>query len=265
MANEIHIEERLFEISPFGILVFDDQNKIRSLNPTLKDLLHIDGQGVVGKDQASVEAIYRPLFDDTDMLHLTFDDEREVWLHRDIKQVDEPHNGSMKVHFFQDVSALVKLNSQRDELLEQVEALRTTDELTGIPNQRSIMQMLEQQVSRSRRYGNLLTISLIQVSISESTAKQTDHILIAFTQFMRERLRWADLIGRLSADQLLIIMPETTATDATNLLTGMQNELEEHGLENTASSPEFRFSVQSWEKGDDARRLIRRATEQWSQ
>jgi PleD family two-component response regulator len=83
------------------------------------------------------------------------------------------------------------------------------------------------------------------------------------TQYLRERLRWADVIGRYEDQLFLLVMPETGREDGENLLQQIVNECRGGALEELADNPvpDLAFGVSEWSRGDDAQRLIARAIE----
>jgi PleD family two-component response regulator len=131
-------------------------------------------------------------------------------------------------------------------------------------NRRATVQAINAQVTRSRRYGNLLTLGAMLLNHPEQAQTPLpDTSILVMTQYLRERLRWADAIGR-SEDQLfLLVMPETGVEDAGNLLQQIINECQTGSLQALGDNPvpKITFGVSEWAKGDDAQRLIKRVVE----
>jgi PleD family two-component response regulator len=87
--------------------------------------------------------------------------------------------------------------------------------------------------------------------------------ILVMTQYLRERLRWADVIGRYEDQLFLLVMPETSIEDAEKLLHQIVEECRGGALEDLGDNPlpELAFGVSEWSKGDDPQRLITRAIE----
>ena len=83
------------------------------------------------------------------------------------------------------------------------------------------------------------------------------------TQYLRERLRWADVIGRYEDQLFLLVMPETSLADGDKLLQQIVNECRGGALQDLRDNPvpELQIGVSEWSKGDDAQRLIARVTQ----
>jgi PleD family two-component response regulator len=108
----------------------------------------------------------------------------------------------------------------------------------------------------------------MQLSYPDQTGDQTgtalpDTSILVMTQYLRERLRWADVIGRYEDQLFLLVMPETAIEDAENLLQQIVNECRGGALQELGDNPvpELKFGVSAWSKGDDAQRLIKRTIE----
>ncbi|RMG34419.1 MAG: diguanylate cyclase [Gammaproteobacteria bacterium] len=156
--------------------------------------------------------------------------------------------------------------SELQRLREENAALRLTDDLTGLPNRRAITQALEQQISRSRRYGNPLAVVLVQLGVAEQQIEllgdSADQLALGIARFLRDRLRWVDQIGRWDDDLFLLVLPETTREDADQLTSKIHRELEALRLPAPLEtlSPQLHFGIATWAKGDDLRTLLRTAS-----
>jgi GGDEF domain-containing protein len=126
---------------------------------------------------------------------------------------------------------------------------------------------LEQQVSRSRRYGNPLSVIVIEITGAGAdeagAAPTTDPVRLAVGQFLRDQLRWVDFIGRGPDDRFTLVLPETPEPHATRLADKLRQRLADLALpeSDTRIKVEARLAVAGWTKGDDAGRLLRRVGE----
>lgn len=102
---------------------------------------------------------------------------------------------------------------------QHLERLAVTDELTDIHNHRYIVQKLEEEMGRSRRYQKDLAIIMIDIDhfkkVNDTYGHQTgDEVLRKVSQTMKHHLREIDFIGRYGGEEFLIILPETGLDDA---------------------------------------------------
>jgi diguanylate cyclase (GGDEF)-like protein len=261
---EINFNQKLFDVCPTGMLAIDSEVCIRWMNPALEAMLDLPGEEIVGKDKDSLPEGLQALFDETDMLHLSLNGEGERWLQREVCEVADGENANLRLHFYQDISQQILAQRESDELRKQVEDLTITDELTGMANRRATIQSLNVQVTRSRRYGNLLTLGAMRLSHpGQAEQPLPDQSILVMAQYLRERLRWADVIGRYEEQLFLLLMPETSEADGTKLLQQIVDECRNGALQELGEYPvpELQISVEGWTKGDDPQRLIERTLE----
>ncbi|MCU7904601.1 MAG: PAS domain-containing protein [Candidatus Thiodiazotropha sp. (ex Epidulcina cf. delphinae)] len=261
---EINFNQTLYEVCPTGMLAIDNDVCIRWMNPALEAMLNLPGDELVGKDKGSLPESLHALFEETDMLHLSLNGEGERWLHREVREVVDGVNASLRLHFYQDISEQIEAQQESDQLRRQVEDLTITDELTGMANRHAILQALTAQVTRSRRYGNPLTLGAMRLSDPDPAAQPLpDASVLVTARYLRERLRWADIIGRYEAQMFLLVMPETGKEDAEKLLRQIMDECREGALQALGGHPvpDLAIGVAGWAKGDDPQRLIARTLE----
>jgi diguanylate cyclase (GGDEF)-like protein len=97
--------------------------------------------------------------------------------------------------------------------------LARTDQLTGLRNRRAIMERLTELSALSARHGRPLSVALVDLDhfkrINDEAGHLVgDHVLCEVTATIDGLLRTADAIGRWGGDELLVVMPETTAEEA---------------------------------------------------
>ncbi len=157
----------------------------------------------------------------------------------------------------------------RHELLRALEAQQTRDPLTGLYNRSMLMQLLDGQISRSRRYGNPLSIMVLELGASTPEAggdSDPEREVMAAGQVLREQLRWVDQVGRLGERTFLVILPETPEEAAEKLAGKLIRALSVLAL---GGGVRVRLTVcagvSGWHRGDDLRRLLSRAEEALAQ
>jgi diguanylate cyclase (GGDEF)-like protein len=107
--------------------------------------------------------------------------------------------------------------------IEQLRMLADQDPLTGLPNRRAFMRELEAEVDRARRYGHSLTLAIGDVDrfkeINDTHGHPAgDRALCFVAETMRGELRGSDGAFRLGGDEFALLLPETTAEEATEVL-----------------------------------------------
>ncbi|MEC9476485.1 MAG: GGDEF domain-containing protein [Planctomycetota bacterium] len=110
--------------------------------------------------------------------------------------------------------------SEMDQLVSQV----SLDPLTGLLNRRFIDQTLRLEMQRTRRYGGLFTVLLIDLDHFKKINDEHGHVagdeaLVDVSRRIQAVSRETDILGRWGGDELLLILPQTSADDA-RILTG---------------------------------------------
>ena len=80
--------------------------------------------------------------------------------------------------------------------------MKAIDSLTGMPNKQAILNALEPQVSRSRRYDNILSLIIVQLTNLETLRsqignEQTNELIVACSHMLNDQVRWADMTNHI--------------------------------------------------------------------
>lgn len=244
--------EEVLEKMPFGVLILE-QGQVKWVNDTLSNSLHTSKEQLIGlaAEQAK-DSVFAPLFDDADRLCLTESNGESRWFKRERINLN---NSDLIAHYFKEITDLTKLEEERNQLLDQVRSLETKDPITGLLNNKAILQALDVQVSRSRRYDNPL--SALRLSLHSDNLNNKSEILHSIGQCLKDQMRWADQIGMLDDTTFLIVLPETCLDDAKELASNLASNRATI-LAAKSSDWSIKFGVTAWQKGDDPRKLLAR-------
>ncbi|HGX91927.1 MAG TPA: diguanylate cyclase [Candidatus Tenderia sp.] len=263
--ENINIEtaREILAAAPIGILMFDADGKIQWYNDTLLKTLNLNAGQLDGQTAATLPAELKGvLVEPPETIFLQKGaDQRWLRCHR--------HTTAQggKAHFYQDISQEQRIAAERDKLSEELQMLTTRDGITGLPNRRALLQGLEPLVSRSRRYGNPLSVIKLAVELSGHSAPSQpsrENAWLQVGQMLKDQMRWADIIGRYEDATFLLILPETPEEASRQLADKITSLLSE--IKITDENGETRTlkpycGVTSWEKGDDSILLLKRAEE----
>lgn len=237
---------------PICVLLLNN-GSISWVNRALATTLHVDKDELIGLNRGNAQkSAFGALFDDSEQLCLTQANEEQLWLNRQCFPVQ---GDGLEVQIFTNVTYQVQLERERNKLAANVQALETKDRVTGLFNRNAILQSLDTQVSRSRRYKNPL--SLLRLSLeSSASGEELNEIVKGISQALKDQLRWADQIGMLDAVTFLIILPETSLSNAKELATKLAND--RTVLSNDASTWNIKVGAATWQQGDDPHKLLNR-------
>ncbi|MFH1184012.1 MAG: PAS domain S-box protein [Chloroflexota bacterium] len=115
--------------------------------------------------------------------------------------------------------ALETMNRDLQQSLTREETLSRTDGLTGLANRLHFDERAAQEFQAAARYGRPLTIMIVDVDhfkhINDTFGHVTgDRTLVLIAQSVAADTRGADLLARMGGDELVLLLPETTAQQA---------------------------------------------------
>ncbi len=113
-----------------------------------------------------------------------------------------------------DISARKRAEAHIQKLLQENQRLATTDSLTGLPNRRWIVEVLENEISRCRRYGHDLALLLVDIDhfkrINDRYGHDSgDQALRVMARILRAIARDSDIVCRYGGEEFVLALPET--------------------------------------------------------
>jgi diguanylate cyclase len=132
------------------------------------------------------------------------------------------------------------------EAYRRIEELAELDELTGAFNRRSIMRMLEEEITRCARNGSCCAIALIDLDhfkrINDLYGHPIgDEALRTFAISMFANIRSIDRFGRYGGEEFLLVLPELSQQDAARALERLRGIIAD--LDWTAFSPGMQVTI----------------------
>lgn len=114
---------------------------------------------------------------------------------------------------------LQRANRRLVELNAQLEALATTDGLTGLKNHRIFQERLREEVRRSLRYGEPLSILMLDIDRFKTYNDAFGHpagdaILRKIAEVLQTTARTTDLVARYGGEEFAVILPATAGEPA---------------------------------------------------
>jgi diguanylate cyclase (GGDEF)-like protein len=145
----------------------------------------------------------------------------------------------------------------RAELLQKLEQLALTDELTGLPNRRNWYERLEHALARARRSGAPLSLIALDLNGFKQVNDRQGHaagdrLLRTAAACWASVLRDSDVLGRIGGDEFAVILEQTDAPTAAAVAERLEESLTSGGV--TVAT-----GIATWERGEDAASLLSRA------
>ncbi len=132
-----------------------------------------------------------------------------------------------------------------------------TDSLTHVLNRRALFTGLERELARSRRLSVPLCAAILDLDHFKQINDRHGHgvgdtVLKGLTQYLRQRLRKTDLIGRIGGEEFMVVFPETELTAAWALLDDIRKQFSEIDYIGTGGRMHASFSagIAQWQAGE---------------
>ncbi len=117
-------------------------------------------------------------------------------------------------------------------LRKQLESQSSRDEATGLANRRYVMERLEGELDRSRRYGEPLTILLCDIDgltqVNEEHGQDRgDEVIQRVADVVRDQVRTSDVAARYNGEEFLVLCPHTDRANAQFLAERLRRRVSE--------------------------------------
>ncbi len=171
-------------------------------------------------------AVLVPLFDGEELLgslHYAKADPRAV--------LGEAEKAHLR-HFAEVVSLCIRNTVEREQLSQQT----VTDTLTQFHNRRGFDQSLAQELSRSRRYDEAVSLLLVEIDelpeLSASYGEATAGLLVKrVAERIASALRMTDHIARIGANMLAIVLPGSHEVGAGDVAERLRRDIERFSVD----------------------------------
>lgn len=147
------------------------------------------------------------------------------------------------------------------------------DPLTDLPNRRYIGSRLKELVSLSQRKGTDFALILLDLDYFKSINDKYGHeagdsVLCEVARMLSQTLRSCDIAGRWGGEEFLVVMPETTQEQATEVARRLMSELKAVKLPSSSHDPEREHAppiltsslgLSTYKTGESYEETVRRA------
>lgn len=140
-----------------------------------------------------------------------------VFFHSDVTNIMAVYWNTLCIYVYYFLVAYLVAKVRHQTLLLQ--SLASTDSLTKTLNRRAFYQRLEEEIKRSRRYGQTFSVAFLDLddfkSINDTYGHEDgDKLLQTLTEAIKSTIRTTDKLGRIGGDEFAILLPETRQDQA---------------------------------------------------
>ncbi len=131
---------------------------------------------------------------------------------------------------------------------EQLSLLANTDALTNLANRRFLIEQLQREFARAKRYRRPLSLIYLDLDGFKSVNDKFGHLvgdemLRSAALSMRAILRSTDLLARIGGDEFAVLLPETSVKDALGVAQKLRRALEASAASLDVEIPALTFSA----------------------
>ena len=131
---------------------------------------------------------------------------------------------------------------------EQFSQLAHTDPLTNLANRRFLIEQLQREFARAKRYRRPLSLLYLDMDGFKSVNDRFGHIfgdemLHSAALSMQAVLRSTDLLARIGGDEFAVLLPETSIKDALGVAQKLRRALEASAVSLGKNIPALTFSA----------------------
>ncbi|RMF14918.1 MAG: diguanylate cyclase [Gammaproteobacteria bacterium] len=142
------------------------------------------------------------------------------------RQEDEAREQEAQAELTQLRERLAQMEAESREIqarLREEQHKARTDPLTGLPNREAFQERIEQEYARFSRYGNPTTLVIADIDYFKRINDQYGHlagdkVIRLIGREVARRIRTTDFIARYGGEEFVIIMPETDAPTAVQVM-----------------------------------------------
>lgn len=165
------------------------------------------------------------------------------------------------------LTAIALFFARQAQRNRRFQTLAMKDELTGLPNRRSILEYARTAVQKHPTLSEPVILALIDIdhfkSINDEFGHaQGDAVLIAFAQACQKELRTNDKLGRFGGEEFLLVMPGSGAEQIPAVFERLRNSVQSLAVPGMPPDRKLTFSMGAVAKTlttDQTEELIQRA------
>ncbi|MBI5018017.1 MAG: sensor domain-containing diguanylate cyclase [Deltaproteobacteria bacterium] len=115
----------------------------------------------------------------------------------------------------------------------KVRELVITDDLSGLYNARYLLEFLDYEIDRARRYGTDLSLVFLDLDYFKDVNDTYGHLagsglLSEMGRLIQKHIRKADIAARYGGDEFVVVLPNTSKAGAHTMATNLHRVVKDH-------------------------------------
>ncbi|WP_319470644.1 PAS domain S-box protein [uncultured Pseudodesulfovibrio sp.] len=160
----------------------------------------------------------------------------------------EVYSGPIMVNGRQLLYSVIHDITQRVAMEREIKEMATTDALTGVNNRHQFFLLAGQELNRTKRYKQPLTVLMLDIdyfkTINDTYGHQTgDIVLKKLADTAIATLRETDIFGRIGGEEFAAVLPETDSKDAQQVAERLRQTLATLTITSGNDSVSFTVSI----------------------
>ncbi|MDD5065622.1 MAG: sensor domain-containing diguanylate cyclase [bacterium] len=124
-----------------------------------------------------------------------------------------------QINFLKIISNQMTIALKNKFLIEELKRISNTDPLTGVYNYRYLIEYLEKEKSRAKRFNLKFSILLLDIDDFKAINDRFGHlkgdeVLLTFLQTIKATIRDIDVLSRYGGDEFILVAPNTDKKSA---------------------------------------------------
>ena len=134
------------------------------------------------------------------------------------------------------IQAIVRDISERKRSMKELQMMAITDALTGVFNRRHFIELAQVEINRAARNIRPLSLAILDIDHFKQVNDLHGHtagdqVLLDFTKMVQESVREVDVFARFGGDEFVLLLPETSHTEAFDVVERVRLILETRQIE----------------------------------
>jgi diguanylate cyclase (GGDEF)-like protein len=258
-----------FDIDDFGVMLVDDATQQLVVEAVAgeapagaRGMRFQMGEGIAGQAAAMGETIYVPDVS-RDSRYLHYKGQRQnagsfVAVPLRVKgrvvgilTLNRPRTGAFtpqEIRLAEAIASQAALAITNARLYAQTVEMSYTDPLTGVPNRRQLFARLEQEWTRSLRFGDELSLLMIDLDLFKNVNDAYGHtvgdaVLRGIALILKRNVRKVDTVARFGGEEFSVVLPRVAKAEAVEVAEKLRRAIAATPLPGPMGQPPLRVTV----------------------